>query len=141
MKKTVICLSLCLLVLLSACGAAGAQSDKPAETPAAAQTQPKETEKAQPTGKPAATPEPPAPTDAPPEETDEPAPPVNEMLETAKTFIGKTTPELFDAIGTPDSSDYAPSCLGPGEDGNLYYDSFTVYTYRENGVETIRIVE
>ena len=36
---------------------------------------------------------------------------------------------------------YTEGCLGPGEDGNLYYEGFTVYTYRENGVEKIRIVE
>ena len=41
----------------------------------------------------------------------------------------------------PEYSDYAQSCLGTGEDGNLYYDGFTVYTYREGDVETIRIVE
>ena len=114
MKQSAMILLLCMLVLLSACGAAETPGAKPAESPAAVETQPPETE--------------------------EPAQ-VNETLETAKTFIGKTTPELFAAIGNPDSSDYAPSCLGPGEDGNLYYEGFTVYTYRENGVEKIRIVE
>ena len=143
MKKTLMILTLCLLILLSACGAAGeAQSAKPTETPAASQTQTPETERPQPTA--AAAPEPPAQTEAPPVETpaatEEPAP-VNEQLEIALTYVGKTTPELFAAIGEPESSDYATSCLGPGEDGNLYYDGFTVYTYRENGVEKIRIVE
>jgi hypothetical protein len=144
MKRSVMILLLCMLVLLSACGAAETQSGKPTEAPAS-QTQPPETEKPAPTA-PAAAPEPTAaPTEAPaaetpPAETEEPAP-IDEMLETAKTFIGKTTPELFEAIGKPESSDYAPSCLGPGEDGNLYYENFTVYTYRENLVETIRIVE
>ena len=42
---------------------------------------------------------------------------------------------------SPESSDYAPSCLGEGEDGNLYYDGFVVYTYRENGTETVEYVE
>lgn len=144
MKQTAMILMLCLLVLLSACGAAGTQSGKLSETPPASQTQPPETAKPAP-AEPAAATETPAPTEKPPEETpptetEEPAP-VDEKLETAKTFVGKTTPELFAAIGEPDSSDYAPSCLGPGEDGNLYYESFTVYTYRENGMEKIRIVE
>ena len=114
MKQSAMILLLCMLVLLSACGAAETTGGKPSEAPVAIETQPPETEEPE---------------------------PVDEKLETAKTFIGKTTPELFAAIGTPDSSDYAPSCLGPGEDGNLYYESFTVYTYRENGVEKIRIVE
>ena len=35
-----------------------------------------------------------------------------------------------------------PSCLGEGEDGNLYYDGFTVYTYRDvDGSETVSYVE
>ena len=145
MKQSAMILLLCMLVLLSACGAAETTGGKPSEAPAAIETQPPETEKPAPAATPAAATEAPAPAEAPPEETqppetEEPAP-VDEKLETAKTFIGKTTPELFAAIGTPDSSDYAPSCLGPGEDGNLYYESFTVYTYRENGVEKIRIVE
>lgn len=50
--------------------------------------------------------------------------------------------DLIAAIGEPESSDYAPSCLGEGEDGNLYYDGFTVYTYRDtDGQETVNYVE
>ena len=44
-------------------------------------------------------------------------------------------------IGEPDSADYAPSCLGPGEDGELTYDGFIVYTYREEGSETVEDVD
>ena len=58
-------------------------------------------------------------------------------LEAAKALIGKTTVELFAAIGAPPESDYAPSCLGPGEDGNLYYEGFTVYTYREGDSQIV----
>ena len=47
----------------------------------------------------------------------------------------------YAAIGEPVSSDYAPSCLGEGEDGNLYYDGFTVYTYRDDTGETVSYVE
>ena len=141
MRKLTLILTACLLLAaLCACGAsapapagstptaapAQTQTPAPASTPETTQT-PAPAQPAQPT----AAPETPQPSEAP----------VNETLELAKTFIGKTTAELFEAIGAPQESDYASSCLGPGDDGNLYYDGFTVYTYRENGVETIRIVE
>ncbi len=61
--------------------------------------------------------------------------------ELAESCIDKTVQELYALVGEPGSSDYAPSCLGPGEDGNLYYDGFTVYTYREGETETVRVVE
>ena len=145
MKKLAWILAACLLIgALSACGAAETKTEKPADpAPSAAPTAAAETAKP-----PEATPAPETPTPsetpadaAPTTEPPETEAPVNEKLETAKTFIDKTTTELFAAIGMPPESDYAPSCLGPGEDGNLYYEGFTVYTYRENGVETIRIVE
>lgn len=63
-------------------------------------------------------------------------------LETAKEFEGANLEDLIAAIGEPQSSDYAPSCLGEGEDGNLYYDGFTVYTYRDvDGTEVVNYVE
>lgn len=55
----------------------------------------------------------------------------------AESFKGRDVNELLEAIGQPLSADYAQSCLGPGEDGELRYDGFTVYTYREDGVETV----
>ena len=85
------------------------------------------------------------PTAAPTEEpaaTEPAAEPEDSLLETAKTFEGADVNELIAAIGEPESSDYAPSCLGEGEDGNLYYDGFTVYTYRDvDGSETVNYVE
>ena len=63
-----------------------------------------------------------------------------DALATAQEMIGEDISALTAAIGEPDDSSYASSCLGPGEDGELYYDGFTVYTYRENGVETISVV-
>ncbi len=64
------------------------------------------------------------------------------LLEIAKGYEGANVDELIAAIGDPNSSDYAPSCLGEGEDGNLYYDGFTVYTYRDtSGAETVNYVE
>ena len=63
------------------------------------------------------------------------------LLETAKSFEGASLDALIQAIGQPISSDYAPSCLGEGEDGNLYYDGFTVYTYRDGTGEVVSYVE
>ena len=45
------------------------------------------------------------------------------------------------AIGSPSSTDYSSSCLGDGEDGEWRYNGFTVYTYRENGAETVTDVQ
>ena len=45
--------------------------------------------------------------------------------------------ELYDAIGEPESEDAAPSCMGKGEDVNLYYDGFTVYTYKEGNSQVV----
>lgn len=63
--------------------------------------------------------------------------------ELAKSCIDKSVDELFALIGEPESSDYAPSCLNPGqgEDGMLYYDGFVVYTYKEGDTETVEDVE
>ena len=58
--------------------------------------------------------------------------------ETAKSMIDGDVQPLIDAIGAPNDSMYASSCLGDGEDGELYYDGFTVYTYRDvDGTETV----
>lgn len=59
----------------------------------------------------------------------------------AESCIDKSVQDLFALIGEPESSEYVPSCLGSGEDGNLYYADFTVYTYREGDTETVRVVE
>lgn len=62
--------------------------------------------------------------------------------EDARAYIGKDVSQLLAALGEPTGgSSYASSCLGDGEDGELLYDGFTVYTYRENGVETVQDVE
>lgn len=62
------------------------------------------------------------------------------LKELAMTFIDKDVEELIAAIGEPTGSDYAPSCLGSGEDGELFYDGFSVYTYREGDTETVQDV-
>ena len=65
----------------------------------------------------------------------------NADMALAESCINKSVDELYALIGRPESSDYASSCLGDGDDGMLYYDGFIVYTYRENGVETVTYVE
>lgn len=61
----------------------------------------------------------------------------------AQSCEGESLEVLFGLIGQPQSSEYAPSCLNPGqgEDGMLYYDGFVVYTYKEGGTETVEYVE
>ena len=50
----------------------------------------------------------------------------------AESLIDHPVSELYEAIGEPISSDYAPGCVGDvaSEDGELIYDGFTVYTVR-----------
>lgn len=128
MKKiTCLLLALALLLCLAACGGEpAADAGEPvaeSEEPVAESEEPvEETE------------EPVAESEAPAEEAS--------PLETAKEFEGANLEDLIAAIGEPQSSDYAPSCLGEGEDGNLYYDGFTVYTYRDvDGTEVVNYVE
>lgn len=68
----------------------------------------------------------------------ETAPAETDSLETALKYVGKDVSKLYAAIGKPNSSEYASSCIGDGEDGLLYYNGFTVTTYRENGKETVQ---
>lgn len=126
MKKiTLFILAVCLLLTMAACGSSSPAA--PVETPVPATPTPA------PTAAPAATETPVA--------TPEPEEDVSDLIAAASEFIDRPVEELYDAIGMPESSDYASSCLGPGEDGNLYYDGFIVYTYREGNVETVRFVE
>lgn len=126
-KLTCLLLALTLLLGLAACG------EEPAEV-----TEEPAAESAEPAAEPSAAPE---ASEAPAEESEAPAEEEPSPLEAAKAFEGAPLEDLIAAIGEPLSSDYAPSCLGEGEDGNLYYDGFTVYTYRENGTETVVYVE
>lgn len=127
-KLTCLLLALTLLLGLAACG------EEPAEVteePAAGSVEPVE-ESAPPAEE----------SVAPAEESEAPAEEEPSPLEAAKAFEGAPLEDLIAAIGEPLSSDYAPSCLGEGEDGNLYYDGFTVYTYRDvDGSETVNYVE
>lgn len=127
-KLTCLLLALTLLLGLAACG------EEPAEV-----TEEPAAGSAEPAAEPSAAPE---ASEAPAEESEAPAEEEPSPLEAAKAFEGAPLEDLIAAVGEPLSSDYAPSCLGEGEDGNLYYDGFTVYTYRDvDGSETVNYVE
>ena len=68
---------------------------------------------------------------------------VNADMAQAEGCIEKSVEELYALIGEPLSANYVPSCLNPGvgEDGELEYDGFIVYTYREGDTEIVQYVE
>ncbi len=129
MKKAVFIVLLAVLLFsLSACGSS---SDTPASSPAPTSA-------------------PPAPSAAsvlpgsgmqasPADSSSAEAPSLDEAaLEAARACIGEDVAALYDAIGEPMDSSYAPSCLKPGgEDGELYYNGFTVATIREGDKEIV----
>lgn len=92
-------------------------------------------------GIPAVTQPEPDPEPSEPEPADEPEQNTPDPKSVAESYIDKSLSGLVAAIGQPNSSDYAPSCLGDGEDGELFYNGFTVYTYREGNEETVTYVE
>ena len=114
---------------------ASPEPEDPAGETETVETQPAES--AEPAATPAPETEAPVETAAPAESAMSP----EEQKNAAMGFVDASVNDLYAAVGYPASSDYAPSCIGPGEDGNLYYDGFTVYTYRENGTETVVYVE
>lgn len=104
--------------------------------PVSAVNKPEETETASP----------PAETAAVPAEQEETVPaeesqPVQDPKAVAQGLVGHSVSELYAAIGQPLSSGYAPSCLVEGgEDGELAYNGFVVYTTREGSSETVYAV-
>lgn len=74
-----------------------------------------------------------------PQPTPEPEP-AQPTAAQASGYIGSSASALEAALGSPSSKSYSPSCMGEGEDGVWSYSGFTVYTYRENGVETVEAV-
>lgn len=139
MKKSIVIwiLALCL-ALLCACG----ETAEPAAEAPAPEAQ-NVTEEKRPEEAPAVQPEAAAPEAAEAEEKTEDVPAQEPeetdptALETALTFVDQDAAALTQAIGEPLETQYEASCSGPGDDGVWTYDGFTVYTYRENGVETI----
>ena len=141
MKKTLLAVMLlaCLAFSLAACGTKTASSPSETALPSAepAASAPVPTLNAVLPGSDLSAPETSAPQEA------DAAPAYDEALfEAAKRCIDQDVSVLYGAIGEPEGSDYAPSCLNPGkgEDGELYYDGFTVATYREGENETVRDV-
>lgn len=128
-----------------------AVTDKPVEQPAPAEAHieddtPPEKPQAAPAEQPAVTPAAPEPEPSAPQPETQPEPPAEPpaaaaTADTASAYIGQNVSSLIAALGEPGSRTYAPSCLGEGEDGELSYSGFTVYTYRENGTETVQAVE
>ena len=140
--KRLLALAACLVLAfsLSACGGG---NDTPAtNTPATnePETNPPATSQPDPTDPPA------DPTDPPAESTDSPAESgdatAENLRDVAISLIDHDVSELYDAIGEPISSDYAPGCLEPNsEDGELVYDGFVVYTVRTEEREYVYDVE
>ncbi len=165
MKRDLLLAALCLVcvLLLIGCGnGAPAAAPSPATPPAGTETSaPTETAAPAPEESPAAVPEEsPAPASAEPApaETDEPAPaalpdaglvrdsgtepsPAETLFELAKGYVDKPLSELQAEIGEPVSVTYVSSCLIPGgQDGELHYDGFTVYTVKSSDSETVQDV-
>ena len=137
-KSSVIWILALCLALLCACG----ETAEPAAEAPAPEAQ-NVTEEKRPEEAPAVQPEAAAPEAAEAEEKTEDVPAQEPeetdptALETALTFVDQDAAALTQAIGEPLETQYEASCSGPGDDGVWTYDGFTVYTYRENGVETI----
>ena len=125
MRKAII-LTLALVCLLSLC----ACSEK--EVPSAP---------AAPTAAPVAEAAPVIAETEAPAVTAAPAVPEKSAFDLAKALEGEGVEALLEAVGEPVSrEDYAPSCLGDGEDGLWHYADFDVYTYREGESESVYAV-
>ena len=143
MKKKItsillVCLLLAAAAVLSACGekpeaaqeTAPAAAEQPAQTPEPVQVQQPEPKEAEPAEE-----EPEAPVQAEPEQPEEAEAPG--ALETALSFVDQDAQLLLNALGEPQEKLYEASCSGPGDDGIWIYEDVTVFTYLENGVETV----
>lgn len=124
-------LSVCCVALFCSCGSGSVTRSAQEPSPS-------------PTGEPFSRPEPDfsqaadeIPPDLPPVPVDEADPDSENGREIALSLIGQDVSLLYEALGEPISAEYSLSCNGPGDDGLLTYDGFIVFTYREDGVETV----
>ena len=152
MKKNFWLAALCLIcaLLLIGCGssapaatpaptgtAAPAESAAPAETEAPAAETPESDAESEPSTEPEAK----LPDAGLVHDTEVTPSPSETLFELAKSFVDKPLSELQAEIGEPVSSSYVSSCLIPGgEDGELHYDGFTVYTVKSGDSETVQDV-
>ena len=67
---------------------------------------------------------------------EQPTEPVN-VYAVANSLIDRPVSELYAQVGEPDDKSYASSCIGDGQDGELYYGDVVVVTYVEGENETI----
>lgn len=152
MKKNLLLAALCLIcaLLLIGCGssspaaspaptgtAAPAESAAPAETEAPAAETPESDAEPEPSTEPEAK----LPDAGLVHDTEVTPSPSETLFELAKRYVDKPLSELQAEIGEPVSSSYVSSCLIPGgEDGELHYDGFTVYTVKSGDSETVQDV-
>ena len=151
MKRNLILAGLCLLcaLLLIGCGSSSpAATPAPTETAAPAESSapaesaaPVETEVPAETPAPSAEPVATLPDAGLVRDTKASPSPSEALFELAKSYVDKPLAELQAEIGEPVSSNYVSSCLIPGgEDGELQYDGFTVYTVKSGDSETVQDV-
>lgn len=138
--KKILMLLLCFVMLLSLAACGGNTQNEPADEPDAPVAD--EPVADEPVDEPVADKSKPD-TGTPVEDTSaaDDSSDTEDFMEMLRGFIDKPIEELYAVIGQPQSSDYAPSCMGDGEDGMLFYDGFIVYTYREGDTETVYDVE
>lgn len=152
MKRNLLLAALCLIcaLLLIGCGStapdptpAPAETAAPAESAAPAETEaPSETPvpNAEPEAEPSAEPVAMLP-DAGLVRDTEDSSESDKLFELAKSYVDKPLSELQAELGEPLSSTYVSSCLIPGgEDGELHYNGFTVYTVKSADSETVQDV-
>ena len=129
--KKLSAIALCVLLLLSLTGCGKDEAPAPTAAPTAAPTQAPAAETLAPAQ---------AATEAPAEQTKD----VTEIVEAIRAMIGQPVQDLYDFIGEPTGgTDYGPSCLVTGgQDGQLFYDGFCVYTLvKPDGSESIYDIE
>lgn len=133
---TALALILALLLALAACGAPAAEPSTP-ETPDEAPIMTSVLPGAN--QKPADNTTADAPEESAEPTSQEETPDTAEIVARVLEMQGQPVEDLIDWLGEPESREYSSSCLVQGgQDGQLSYDGFTVYTLvQPDGTETI----